>query len=269
MSLIGKKCVPLMMSGFLIVSANSFAVISGKDAAAGNSVPTEQKAAVADRPDTKPVLKPNSCGEPIYPLAAKRNNEEGRVGVQLWINESGNVVSAKVAVSSGSVALDDGAIAFLSRCKFQPAMKDGVPIAAWLPLYHRWTLADSPEAQTATRGDYTFEDKTDKITFMTYLKESCSNYVSSFNNNETEDFESLGVKKIAEADVCSCAETRMKADRYLKPFMADVEPDIADTMNLDAFRAYSSRKMTAVMLECTAKAIDASISKLDPRKVKQ
>lgn len=269
MSKFGKKHVHLLVLGIIAASTNSFAVISGKDTSANNQVAAAQKSPAADPSVKKPVLKPNSCGEPIYPVISKRNNEEGRVGVQLWINESGNVVTAKVAVSSGFVALDDGAIAFLSRCKFEPAMKDGVPTAVWYPLYHRWTLADSPDEKPVQRGDYTFEDKTEKVNFMSFLKEGCSSYVSSFNNNEAEDFESIGVKKIAEAEVCACAEARIKDDKYLKPFTAENEPDIESTMNVEIFRAYAARKTTAIMMECTAKTIDASISKLDPRKIKQ
>ncbi len=270
MSLFGKKYVHLLLLGVVAASANVFAVISGKDTPTANSVAAEQKAtSLLDRSVSKPILKANSCGEPIYPALSKRNNEEGRVGVQLWINESGNVVTAKVAVSSGFPSLDEGAIAFLSRCKFEPAMKDGVPVAVWLPLYHRWALADSPDEKPVQPGDYNFEDKTQSPSFMSYLKESCSSYVSSFNNNETEDYEKMGVKKISEADVCACAEARIKTDKYLKPFAAEKEPDIESTMNVDIFRAYSVRRTTAILLECTAKTIDASISKLDPRKVKQ
>ena len=260
--------VQFFLLSLVAVSVESVAVVSGKDRLLDSQVGSEQKTVLStsDRSIVKPVLKANSCGEPIYPAESRRFNEEGKVGVQLWINESGNVVTAKVAVSSGFSALDEGAIAFLSRCKFEPATKNGVPTAVWFPINHRWTLADSEDEKPAPKGDYNFEDKSKASTFMIQLKETCGTYVSGFNNNETEDFEPLGVKKITEAEVCTCAEELIKADKYLKPFTAEKEPDVEAIMNVEKLQVYFARKTTAIMFECTGRAIDASISKFDPRK---
>lgn len=254
-NLLKVSCVCLLLFG-----VQSQAKISGADQS------TNAQPAATNAVTVKPKLISNSCGEPIYPAISRRNGEEGRVGVQLWINESGNVVTAKVAVSSGFPALDEGAITFLSRCKFEPATKDGIPTAVWFPIYHRWTLADSPDEKPVTKGDYTFEDKSRSMSLLVYLHESCSNYVSGFNNNETQDYESLGIKKLSEGDVCGCAEKAIKADNYLKVLAVDPEPDVGMLMDEKKFQVYLMRKMTAVLMQCTAKSIDASIAKLDPRK---
>lgn len=250
-----------------VLSANSFAAISVQDQLENKQIAeTQTKLSPLDLSIIKPVLKPNSCGEPVYPASSRRNNEEGKVGVELRINESGNVVDARVGVSSGFAALDEGAIKFLSSCKFEPAIKNGGPVAVWYPVYHRWRLADEPEQKLPPQGDYSFEDKTPPATFMSRFKEGCSLYVSSINNNETESFESVGVKKITDAEVCTCAETLIKADKYLKPFTAEKVPDVEKTMDTEIFTAYAARKTAAVLFECTAKALEASVSKLDPRK---
>lgn len=249
----------LFLLGVMVLSAESYAVASG-----GNQQSIGEKVIPAEGVFVKPKLKSDSCGEPIYPAISKRNNEEGKVGVQLWINESGNVVTVKVAVSSGFPALDEGAIAFLSRCKFEPATQNGLPIAVWYPLNHRWTLADSPDQKPVATGDYSFEDTTKSVNLTTYMREACSNYVSGFNNSETQDYEPLGVKKLTESDVCSCVEKRTKADMYLKLLAVDPAPDVTKIMDEEKFGIYLSRKMTVILMQCTAKSIDETIAKLDP-----
>ena len=247
--------------GVMALSAESYAVASGgKQQAIGDNVIAAEGSIV------KPKLKPDSCGEPIYPAISKRNNEEGKVGVQLRVNESGNVVTVKVAVSSGYPALDEGAVAFLSRCKFEPATQNGLPIAVWYPLNHRWALSDSPDQKPAPTGDYNFEDTTQSINLTTYMREACSSYVSGFNNNEAKDYEPLGIKKLAENDICGCVEKRTKADMYLKLLAVDPAPDVTKIMDEEKFGVYLSRKMTVILMQCTAKSIDETIAKLDPRR---
>lgn len=251
----------LFLLGVMVLSAESYAVASG-----GNQQSIGKKVIAAEDVIVKPKLKSDSCGEPIYPAISKRNNEEGKVGVQLWINESGNVVTVKVAVSSGFPALDEGAIAFLSRCKFEPATQNGLPIAVWFPLNHRWTLADSPDQKPAPIGDYNFEDTAKSMNLVTHMREACGNYVSGFNNSETQDYEPLGIKKLTENEICSCVEKRTKADDYLKLLAVDPAPDLIKIMDEERFGVYLSRKMTVILMQCTAKSIDETIAKLDPRK---
>jgi len=260
MNKLGKTLRQCFLFWVLALSAESYAVVAGGNQASG------EKVTAAEGVIVKPKLKSDSCGEPMYPAISKRNNEEGKVGVHLWINESGNVVTAKVAVSSGFPALDEGAIAFLSRCKFEPATQNGLPTAVWYPLNHRWTLADSLDQKPASKGDYSFEDTTQSVNLTTYMREACSNYVSGFNNSETKDYEPLGVKKLTESEVCSCVEKRIRADNYLKLLAVDPEPDVTKIMDEEKFGVYLPRKMAVVLMQCTAKSIDASIAKLDPRK---
>ena len=70
----------LFLLGVMVLSAESYAVASG-----GNQQSIGKKVIAAEDVIVKPKLKSDSCGEPIYPAISKRNNEEGKVGVQLWI----------------------------------------------------------------------------------------------------------------------------------------------------------------------------------------
>jgi periplasmic protein TonB len=252
--------VKIFILFLMAVSIESLAIVSGSTQLGNN------QSLAANDIIVKPILKSDSCGEPIYPALSKRNNEEGKVGIQLWINESGNVVTAKVAVSSGFPALDDGAVAFLSRCKFEPATKNGLPTAVWYPLNHRWALADDKEEKPIVEGKYNFEDTSKSMNLMGYVRESCMNYVSSLNNSETQDNEPLGVNKLTEADVCGCAEKMVKADKYLKLLVVAPEPDVEKIMDEQKFGVYLVRKNSVIIMTCLAKSIDASIAKLDPRK---
>ncbi len=56
-----------------------------------------------------------------YPRAAQRAREEGKVIVEVVIDGSGRIVSARVLTSSGSRTLDDAAIAHVKALKKLPA----------------------------------------------------------------------------------------------------------------------------------------------------
>lgn len=77
-----------------------------------------------------------------YPAAALARNEQGRVGVELAIGDTGSVVACRISESSGHESLDQAACrALRSRARFAPARDaNGTPIAA---TWHRnvvWRL---------------------------------------------------------------------------------------------------------------------------------
>ena len=59
--------------------------------------------------------------EPDYPREARQEGLEGCVEMNLLVNERGNVEQAKVTQSSGYQILDDAAIEFAKKLKFNPA----------------------------------------------------------------------------------------------------------------------------------------------------
>ncbi|WP_457354839.1 energy transducer TonB [Sphingomonas sp. UYP23] len=77
-----------------------------------------------------------------YPAAALERNEQGKVGVELAIGDTGRVVACRINESSGHESLDQAACrALRGRARFAPARDaNGTPIAA---TWHRnvvWRL---------------------------------------------------------------------------------------------------------------------------------
>ena len=67
---------------------------------------------------------------PPYPLSARRLAQEGTVRLNLTISEDGRVADAAVLVSSGTLALDDAALAWVKdHWRYKPATKDGRAVA--------------------------------------------------------------------------------------------------------------------------------------------
>ena len=64
--------------------------------------------------------------ELFYPRLSKDIGEQGIVGVQLFINESGEVRSVQIVYSSGFDRLDKAAAQLASRIRFKPYLVNGV-----------------------------------------------------------------------------------------------------------------------------------------------
>lgn len=71
---------------------------------------------------------------PEYPSEARRNKCQGRVIVRVLIEASGGVADAVLAKSSGYDELDEAAVEVLYRWRFNPAYRDGQPVAAWVKV---------------------------------------------------------------------------------------------------------------------------------------
>lgn len=83
---------------------------------------------VADR--DAGVALPNPSPPP-YPIASVRNREQGTVLLEVLVDARGAASDAKVLRSSGHRALDRSAREHVLRAwTFQPALRDGKPIAA-------------------------------------------------------------------------------------------------------------------------------------------
>lgn len=67
---------------------------------------------------------------PEYPLNARRLRIEGTVTLRVELDARGQVVSVRVAQSSGSPLLDAAGIAAVGRWHCVPAQRDGLPVAA-------------------------------------------------------------------------------------------------------------------------------------------
>lgn len=67
---------------------------------------------------------------PEYPASSRRNAEQGTVRLAVEITALGTVAGVEVARSSGHPALDEAARRAVARWRFEPAMRDGVPVSA-------------------------------------------------------------------------------------------------------------------------------------------
>jgi protein TonB len=87
-------------------------------------------------------LDPNqSCAPPQYPEEAEDMEQTGVSVLQFLIDTHGNVLSSRVASSSGHASLDDAAIRALSQCRFKPAIgADGNPQESWTSIRYVWQL---------------------------------------------------------------------------------------------------------------------------------
>ncbi|PKP90184.1 MAG: hypothetical protein CVT77_15750 [Alphaproteobacteria bacterium HGW-Alphaproteobacteria-16] len=79
-----------------------------------------------------------------YPTAARRNDEQGAVGVALTIDRRGRVAICTVTSPSGSNLLDDQTCALMyKRAKYSPARDAaGAPVPSTTRLRFRWQLED-------------------------------------------------------------------------------------------------------------------------------
>lgn len=82
----------------------------------------------------------SSCAKPEYPKSSQRNEEEGTTTISFLIGVDGRMIDSKIQKSSGSRDLDRAAQAAIGKCRFKPAMNNGQPEQAWVPVQYVWSL---------------------------------------------------------------------------------------------------------------------------------
>lgn len=112
----------------------------------------ERTLAAVDAGKTTSVLKTNTCARPESPQDARRRGSQGTTTVRFLIDTDGSVAQSGIIKSSGDASLDEAARAALAKCKFKPAVKDGKPQRAWVPVQYVWSMdpAGKPQAPPAT-----------------------------------------------------------------------------------------------------------------------
>jgi TonB family protein len=81
--------------------------------------------------DKQPVLK--YAPEPVYPEEAIKEKIEGSVWVQVLVDSHGDVVKAVIARGSEKNAgFEESALENARQRKYEPAEKDGKPVAVWI-----------------------------------------------------------------------------------------------------------------------------------------
>jgi len=77
---------------------------------------------------------------PVYPLASRRLGEQGEVLLKVEIGTDGRARQVLVARSSGSLRLDNAALAAVRAARFNPYTENGVPFAVWTTVPIRFEL---------------------------------------------------------------------------------------------------------------------------------
>ena len=75
-----------------------------------------------------------------YPRLAEQAGIEGKVYVKALVDESGNVLKAMVARSSGTDALDEAAVEWALKCKFKPGIQNNRPVKVWVTFPYEFSL---------------------------------------------------------------------------------------------------------------------------------
>lgn len=81
-----------------------------------------------------------SCSKPMYPKEALAAKREGAVVISYLVGVDGRSTDSKIVTSSGHADLDETARAAIAKCRFNPAMQEGKPIAEWTKMKYVWTL---------------------------------------------------------------------------------------------------------------------------------
>jgi len=107
--------------------------------------PSAPVAAPADQPPAQPVTaaatdlptgvpRPVSTPQPEYPRASIRRGERGEVLLLVKVGANGRVDGVDVVSSSQHRRLDRAAVSAVRRWRFEPAMRDGQPVAGELRI---------------------------------------------------------------------------------------------------------------------------------------
>jgi TonB family protein len=81
---------------------------------------------------------------PVYPVDARRREQQGTVTIRALIGADGSVEHAEIAESCGFDSLDDSALDTVRRrWRFVPARRDNVPVESWVLVPIRFALTEA------------------------------------------------------------------------------------------------------------------------------
>ena len=72
--------------------------------------------------------------KPVYPWAARRRGDEGRVTLRVRVSAQGAALAVEIAGSSGSSLLDEAALDAVRRWRFVPARRGNEAIESWVSV---------------------------------------------------------------------------------------------------------------------------------------
>lgn len=111
--------------------------------------------------------KATSLPKPEYPATAKAIRASGAVNVEVTIDETGSVISAKVV--SGHPLLQAAALAAARQAKFSPTKLDGQPVKVSGVIVYNFVAPPPPPGEQKAPGDLVFF--TGVSMFLTAMKD--------------------------------------------------------------------------------------------------
>jgi len=113
----------------------------GKNAV--NSLPQESSAgAVKHKMGVRTNARLLSGSRPNYPEAAVRNGLQGKVVLEVTINDKGRVTEIRILTSSRHKILDEEALKFAKTVQFEPATLDGISVTCTVRFPISFSLLD-------------------------------------------------------------------------------------------------------------------------------
>lgn len=145
------RTVVLLMATLLVWASLSAQMVAEKPSVVQELLSDEDQVAIQDQQTRKQppsdYVKYDQPPEvvkqvqPDYPNEALANKAEGTVWVNVWIDETGNVVEAKVMKTEAEV-FNQAAVAAAKQWTFKPAILNGKPVAVWVMVPFRFKLSD-------------------------------------------------------------------------------------------------------------------------------
>lgn len=108
--------------------------------------PTPPSPPAPKAPATPEVTPPNYNADylknpqPVYPNMSRRLRETGTVQLRVRVSVDGQPLEILLANSSGYARLDDAAKDAVKKYRFQPAMRGGKPVEAWVVVPLEFSL---------------------------------------------------------------------------------------------------------------------------------
>jgi protein TonB len=93
-------------------------------------------------PATQTALRPVSIVRPDYPPSSRRLGIEGTVRVRVLVGADGRPREVTVKQGIGDAALDEAALLAVRRWRFEPARRNGEPVAATVVVPIQFRLVD-------------------------------------------------------------------------------------------------------------------------------
>jgi len=132
--------------GLALISALSS--LAGCAQAPAAQADTVIRGSTAVASSTASAQKNATCAKPDYPKEARRRGSQGTTTVRFLIDTDGSVAQSTILKSSGDLSLDEAARSALSKCRFKPAVIDGQPQRAWVPVQYVWSLTPAGSPRT-------------------------------------------------------------------------------------------------------------------------